>query len=108
MSFLRVSWYWRICRNVKSYLNSILTQPPCKRTLTGWGSRVYPNGRGSRARPGQGSRVFPTGWGSRARPGRGRGCARALPLRLALRSRGLGFALAVCAMRSQFALCAHG
>jgi hypothetical protein len=25
-----------------------LIQPPCKRTLTGWGSRVYPNNWGSR------------------------------------------------------------
>jgi hypothetical protein len=48
-----------------------LTQPPHERTLTGRGSRVYPNGQGSRVRP-----------------GRGRRCARALPLAArAVRSR---------------------
>ena len=64
-----------------------LIQPTHKRTLTGWGSQVYPNGRGSRVRPGQGrrcarasplvahgqgSRVYPKGRGSRVYPnGRG-------------------------------------
>jgi len=85
-----------------TYLNPILTQPPCERALTGRGSRVYPNDRGSRvypngrdsgAGPGRGSRVYPNGRGSRARPGRGRGCARASPSRFALRAHGSGFAL---------------
>jgi len=39
----------------------------------GRGSRVYPNGRDSGARAGRGSRVYPNGQGSQARPGRGRG-----------------------------------
>ena len=60
-----------------------LTQPPHERTLTGRGSRVYPNGRGSELTlTGRGSRVYPKGRGSRVPPGRGRRCARASPSQL--------------------------
>ncbi len=52
-----------------------------------------------------GSRVYPNGQGSWARPGRGKRCARALPSRLVLRARNLGFAIAICATRSRLGLC---
>ncbi len=81
----------------------LLTQPPCKCTLTGRGSQVCPNNQGSRVYPnsqgtwvypkGRGSRVYRNGQGSRARPGWGRRCARASPSRFALHAHGLGFAL---------------
>ena len=64
-----------------------LTQPTHERTLTGRGSQVYPNGRGSRVRPGQGRRC------ARASPL----AARAVRSRLTLRARGSGFTLAACA-----------
>ncbi len=71
-------------------VSPFLTQPPHERTVTGRGSWVYPNGRGSeRTLTGRGSRVFPKGRGSRVWPGRGRRCARASPSQLALRARGL-------------------
>jgi hypothetical protein len=64
-----------------------LTQPPHERTLTGRGSRVYPNGRGSeRTLSGRSSRVYPKGWGSRVRPSGQDVCS--------------GFALAARASRS--------
>jgi len=91
-----------------------LTQPPHECTLTGWGSRVYPNGGGSRVRPGQGRRCA---WASplAARTARlqlrlcpcGSRCAlaaRASPSRLMLRARSLGFALAACSAHSRLAL----
>ena len=91
-----------------------LTQPLHERTLTGWGSRVYPNGGGSRVRPGQGRRCA---WASplAARTARlqlrlcprGSPCtiaAPASPSRLALHARSLGFALAACSARLRLAL----
>ncbi len=55
-----------------------------------------------------GSQVYPNSQGSWAWPGRGRRCAWALPLRLALRTCGLRFALAACALPLQFALLPNG
>jgi hypothetical protein len=52
--------------------------------------------------------LHPNGRGSRAQPGRGRRCAQALPLRLALRPCGSGFALVARATPSQLALRARG
>ncbi len=52
-----------------------------------------------------GSRVYPNGQGSWARPGWGKSCSRASPSWLALRTHDLGFALAVCATRSWLGLC---
>ncbi len=105
----------------------LLTQPPCECTLTGrgsrvypnnWGSQLYPNGwcsqvypnsRGSRVYPkGWGSWVYPNGWGSRVRPGWERRCAWALPLPLGLCPCRSDFALAARASPLWFALCAHG
>ncbi len=117
MSFLHLFWFCHACRLLNvSYLNPITNPTPCKRALTGRGSRVYPNNRGSQAYPnnwssceypnnwgsqvypnGWGSRVYPNGWGSRARPGQGRRCAWVSPLQLTLCARGLGFALTICA-----------
>ena len=51
-----------------------------------------------------GSRVYPNGQGSWARPGRGKRCAWASPSWLALRARHLGFALAICATRLRLGL----
>ena len=64
-----------------------LTQPLHERTLTGWGSRVYPNGQGSLVRP---------GWGRR--------CARASPLaahaaNFQLAQRTCGGVLGLCPLR---------
>jgi hypothetical protein len=55
-----------------------------------------------------GSRVYPNGQGSWARPGRGKRCARALPSRLALRARGLRYALTAWDLPSPFAVLARG
>jgi hypothetical protein len=66
-----------------------LTQPPHERTLTGRGSRVYPNvgAAGFTLKVGaaectlmSGQLGVPYRRGSRVRPGQGRRCARASPL----------------------------
>jgi hypothetical protein len=84
-----------------------------------WGSRVYPNYRGSCIQP-KLSRLphatlaigaapcNPKGRGSRVQPGAGRRCAQASLSWLALHACGSGFALAVCATRSQLGLCPCG
>ena len=110
--FLGTAAYAAVLSNQASLLILILfvTNPTCKHTLTGWGSRVYPNDWGSRVYPNdqgsqvcphnqgsrvhpRGSQVYPNGWGSRARPGWGRRCVWALPSRFTLRAHGLGFTL---------------
>jgi hypothetical protein len=54
---------------------------------------MHLNYQDSQVRPnGQGSRMHPNGQGSWAWPGWGRRCVRALPLQLALCTRGSGFA----------------
>jgi hypothetical protein len=93
-------------------LNATLPIEATARNPNYWGSRVYPNYRGSCTQPILSGLPHATltigaatcnhnGRGSRARPGQGRRCARASPLRLALHARGLGFTLAVCATCSQ-------
>ncbi len=82
-----------------------LTQPPHERTLTGRGSRVFPNvgAAGCTLKVGaagctltSGQPGVPKRRGSRVRSGRGRRCVRASPSRLGLRPSQLALRAARC------------
>jgi hypothetical protein len=129
-SFLRLCWYCHICRLLNLSHHNPITNPiplpnstptiwAAARNPINWGSCVYPNYWGSCTQPWLWGLLHATltigaaacntnGWGSRAQPGWVRRCAWASPLRLALRTHGLGFAIAVCSTCSWLGLCPCG